>query len=65
MIKTSKEDMVDNVVTAMWDSNFFTQEQMMQWETIDEEDKLTDNVKDYFTNAYPDIKQYSRATAIK
>ncbi len=64
-IKSSKEEMVDATVTAMWDSKFFTREQMTTWERLDDVDKTMMNVKMYFTGAYKDLMQYSRATASK
>ncbi len=64
-IKTSEEEMMDAAVTAMWDSKFFTQEQMTAWEKLDDANKTMMNVKTYFIGAYQDLDQYSRATASK
>ena len=39
----------------MWNSKYFTQDQMTAWERLDNNDKTMGNIKTYFTTAHQDI----------
>ena len=64
-IATSAEEKVSAAVARMWESSFFTEEKLIEWEQKAEVDKTWPNVQTYFGKLYHDHKQYSKATAKK
>ena len=50
-------------VARMWESGFFTEEKLIEWEKKDGGDQTWAAVQTYFGGLYHDHKQYSKATA--
>ena len=64
-IATSEEEKIMAAVARMWDSGFFTEEKLIEWEGKDAALKTWANVQSFFGKLYHDHKQFSKATAKK
>ena len=62
-ITTSEDEKVTAAVARMWESGFFTEEKLIEWEKKDGDDQTWAAVQTYFGGLYHDHKQYSKATA--
>ena len=52
-------------VAHMWESGFFTDEKLIEWEKKMKANQNWEEVQSYFGELYHNHKQYSRATAKK
>ena len=64
-IPTSDEEKANAAVARMWESGFFTETKLTDWERKPKAKRGWPEVKTYFEQLYHDHKQYSRATAKK
>ncbi len=62
-IATSKEEKVMAAGAQMWESEMFTEEQMLAWENKPAADQTWVNLQAYFTEKWLERKQYSSSTA--
>ena len=62
-IQVSDDDIVMAAVARMFESGYFTEEKMIEWESKPNADKTWANVKIFFTKLYQDREQFSKATA--
>ena len=61
-IETTENEKATAAVAQMWESEFFTEEKMVEWEKKTEAAQGWAHVQTYFLGLYHDHKQYSRAT---
>ena len=62
-ITTSDDEKVTAAVARMWESGFYTEEKLIEWEKKDDEEQTWAAVQTYFGGLYHDHKQYAKATA--
>ena len=62
-IATSEEEKVMSEVTRMWESEFFTDKNLIKWEKKEASDQTWPNLKIYFTELYQSHTQYSKSLA--
>jgi hypothetical protein len=62
-IVTSDGEQIMAGVARMFESEYFTEEKMIDWESKDDAEKTWNNVKIYFTALYQSHEQFSKATA--
>ena len=60
-ITTSEEKKVMAAVARMWESEFFTDKNLIKWEKKEAADQTWENVKIYFTELYQSHTQYSKS----
>ena len=62
-ISTSIGEMMTAAGARMWESEMFTEDQMVAWENKTPAQQTWQNLQDYFTEKWLECRQYSQATA--
>ncbi len=62
-ISTSVDEMTMAAGARMWESEMFTEDQMVAWENKTPAQQTWQNLQDYFTEKWLECCQYSQATA--
>ena len=63
VIPTTKSEKIMAATARMYQSGYFIQANLIDWENKSEVDKMWVNVKNYFTDLYQSQEQYTKVTA--